>query len=166
MLLGLIFRASAKPKRSITSWRNESTGVLPTTIGSSASTSFQSNGARGTYLSNSGAILQRGGSEHGSTYKAPLPYSEKAGYGFGTGGEKAAGLKGFLLKKPEEALPRYMPPPPRHSRNGAKRSSSSSSESSSHSRRSSRDSEGSRSRSPSPGRDRSTPRFKSSPTAL
>jgi hypothetical protein len=32
----------------------------------------------------------------------------KVGYGFGRQGEKAAGLKGFLLQKPEESLPRYV----------------------------------------------------------
>lgn len=172
MLLGLIFRASAKPKRSVTSWRNESKPVLPTHTGSSGTTKVTASfaiGRRDTYFPDSGTTLQRGGSEHGSTYKSPLPYSEKVGYGFGTYGEKAAGLKGFLLQKPEEALPRYMTPPPALSRNGTKRSSSSSFESPSHRRSESQDSEGSRSRShrsPSPSEGRRTPHFKSSPTAL
>jgi hypothetical protein len=32
-------------------------------------------------------------------------------YGFGNKGEKAAGLKGFLITKPLETLPRYAPKP-------------------------------------------------------
>jgi len=35
----------------------------------------------------------------------------KAGYGFGRQGEKAAGLRGFILQKPEESLPKYVAPP-------------------------------------------------------
>lgn len=32
-----------------------------------------------------------------------------SGFGFGRQGEKAAGLKGFLISKPLESLPRYAP---------------------------------------------------------
>lgn len=32
-----------------------------------------------------------------------------AGFGFGRQGEKKAGLKGFLISKPLESLPRYAP---------------------------------------------------------
>ena len=32
-----------------------------------------------------------------------------AGFGFGRQGEKAAGLKGYLISKPVESLPRYAP---------------------------------------------------------
>jgi len=168
MFLGLIFRASAKPRRSISSWRTESKGVLPTHTGSSTSTKTQSaflNRSLSTYSPHH----QRDNSEHGSTYKGPLSDSEKAGYGFGTRGEKTAGLKGFLLKKPEEALPRYMSPPPALSRNGTKRSSSSSFETPSHRRSDSRDSEGGQSsshRSSSPSEGRRAPHFESSPTAI
>ncbi|KAK0476074.1 hypothetical protein IW261DRAFT_1552303 [Armillaria novae-zelandiae] len=35
----------------------------------------------------------------------------KAGFGFGRQGEKAAGLKGFLISKPLESLPRYAAKP-------------------------------------------------------
>jgi len=172
MFLGLVFRASAKPKRSITSWRTESKGVLPTHTGSSTSTKTHSAFLTRTpsaFSPNHSSILQRGNSEHGSLYKSPLTSSEKAGYGFGTRGEKTAGLKGFLLKKPEEALPRYMSPSPALSRNGTKRSSSSSSEAPSHRRSDSRDSEGGQSsshRSSSPGEGRRAPHFESSSTAI
>ena len=33
--------------------------------------------------------------------------SDKAGFGFGRQGEKAAGMKGFLISKPIESSPRY-----------------------------------------------------------
>jgi len=49
-----------------------------------------------------------------STTKSEEVHSEKekyAGFGFGRQGEKAAGLKGFMLSKPVEALPRYAPRP-------------------------------------------------------
>lgn len=32
-----------------------------------------------------------------------------AGFGFGRQGEKAAALKGYLISKPVESLPRYVP---------------------------------------------------------
>jgi hypothetical protein len=31
------------------------------------------------------------------------------GFGFGRQGEKAAGLKGYLISKPVESLPKYAP---------------------------------------------------------
>ncbi|KAJ3576858.1 hypothetical protein NP233_g132 [Leucocoprinus birnbaumii] len=170
MLLGLIYRASAKSKRSITTWRTESKGVLPTHTGSSDATRVQSTFANvpsSSYFLRPGANLQRGGSEHGSTYKSPVPTDEKSGYGFGTRAEKAAGLRGFLLKKPEEALPRYASPPPALSRNGTQRSSRSSFESRSHRRHDSQASESSGYSGRSSSQDsRSPPRFKSSPTAI
>ena len=171
IFLGLIFRASAKPKRSIQSWRNESKGALPTHINSS-DTKAQSSfvvGRHSTYFPNFKAGLDRGSSERGGTYKSLVSYDEKVGYGFGTHGEKAAGLKGFLLRKPQEALPRYMSPPPSLSRNGTKRPSDSSSESPRHQKCDSQASEGDYStprRSPSPREGRQVPQFKSSPTAI
>ena len=87
MLLGLIFRESAKEKRSITSWRAESKGILPT-----------AHDNRPVFTRASPATVQRSfypendqpdTSEFG-TWKNP----EKAGYGFGRQGEKTAGLRG------------------------------------------------------------------------
>ncbi|THH20890.1 hypothetical protein EW146_g573 [Bondarzewia mesenterica] len=101
MVLGLIFRASAKPKRSIATWRAEKASVLPTSItkqptsASSFSSSFRHSlfGDRKTDTSEFGV-------------------TGKAGYGFGRQGETKAGLKGFLLTKPVESLPRYATRPP------------------------------------------------------
>ena len=74
IFLGLVFRESAKDKRSFTSWRSESRTVLPTHDPKSAGSA--------SYLS--------------STYgdKRRQSDDEKAGYGFGRQGEKQAGLKG------------------------------------------------------------------------
>lgn len=168
MFLGLIFRASAKPKRSIESWKNESRGALPTHTDSSdtkAQPSFVV-GHNSTYFPNFKAGLDRSSSERGGTYKSLVSYDEKVGYGFGTHGEKAAGLRGFLLRKPQEALPMYMSPPPSLSRNGTKRSSNSSFESPRHQNHASEGDYSTPRRSPSPHEGRQVPQFKSSPTAI
>ncbi|KAH7929636.1 hypothetical protein BV22DRAFT_1109755 [Leucogyrophana mollusca] len=111
MLLGLIFRESAKSRRSITAWRDESKGVLPTThmpatvnLNRAASSSSAS---APSFTSSVYAEKTRDLAEFG----AARSNSGKAGYGFGRQGEKAAGLKGFLISKPLESLPRYAPRP-------------------------------------------------------
>ncbi|KAK7048327.1 hypothetical protein R3P38DRAFT_2868684 [Favolaschia claudopus] len=73
ILAGLLFRESAKLKRSITTWREHSQNVLPTHVA-------------------------------GSDEK-----ERTAGFGFGRQGERAAGLKGYLISKPLESLPRFAP---------------------------------------------------------
>ncbi|KIM48668.1 hypothetical protein M413DRAFT_437852 [Hebeloma cylindrosporum] len=110
MLLGLIFRESAKPKRSITSWRAEAKGILPTT--SDQRPVF----VNATPIVSSVFSQEKGQQVHVSHETVTDAHSfrstEKAGYGFGRQGEKAAGLRGFILQKPEESLPRYASPPP------------------------------------------------------
>ena len=49
-------------------------------------------------------------SKEGST-GADSTQGKFAGFGFGRQGEKAAGLKGYLISKPVESLPRYVPKP-------------------------------------------------------
>jgi len=96
ILAGLIFRESAKAKRSITSWRDHAKSALPTHVAgvdirpvASAAPSFVSS-------------VFKGGDDK--------PQGEaKIGYGFGVQGEKAAGLRGYLISKPIESLPRYAP---------------------------------------------------------
>ncbi|KAJ7109703.1 hypothetical protein C8R43DRAFT_1243214 [Mycena crocata] len=90
MLAGLIFRQSAKSKRSITSWREHAKNALPTHVAgvdirpvATAAPSFVSSVFKG---------------EEKAT-------GEKTGYGFGTRGERVAGLKGYLISKPVESLP-------------------------------------------------------------
>ncbi|KAG2350082.1 hypothetical protein BDR05DRAFT_902073 [Suillus weaverae] len=107
MFLGLLFRESAKSRRSITSWREDAKGVLPTTNlrpaanldlnRSGSSSSGQSSASSTMYEEKTRGVTEFGAARNGS----------RAGYGFGRQGEKAAGLKGFLISKPLESLPRY-----------------------------------------------------------
>lgn len=111
MLLGLIFRESAKEKRCIASHQDGSKGVLPT-----------ANDQRPVFVNASPAFVSNMFTGDSEKARDESPYStwrstdrtldEKAGYGFGRQGEKAAGLRGFILQKPEESLPRYATPPP------------------------------------------------------
>jgi len=138
MLLGLIFRESAKEKRSISTWRAEAKGVLPQStsdgpkkfmltgnsgpfVSRNLSTNIRNEKSDGYGWSNGGDNLK---SEHGSFRSI-----DKQGYGFGRQGEKAAELKGYLLQRPEDSLPRYASPPPPSgnlARNKSSRSSTSS----------------------------------------
>lgn len=79
MLAGLIFRESAKSKRSITSWRDHAKNALPTHVAgvdvrpiATAAPSFVS-----------------------SVFKEKPQEEPKIGNGFGRQGERAAGLKGM-----------------------------------------------------------------------
>ncbi|KAJ7270913.1 hypothetical protein C8J57DRAFT_1320004 [Mycena rebaudengoi] len=93
MLAGLIFREGAKSKRSVTSWREHAKNSLPTHVAgvdirpvATAAPSFVS-----------------------SVFKGDEKAPGEPGYGFGVKGERAAGLKGYLISKPLESLPRYAP---------------------------------------------------------
>ena len=107
MLLGLIFRESAKSYRSITAWREEAKGILPTTTTEKpifTSNSLSRNLQKDPFSTPRVTIVRH----DTSVSDAPSWSStEKVGYGFGRQGEKAAGLRGFILQKPEESLPRY-----------------------------------------------------------
>jgi len=151
MLLGLIFRESAKDKRSITSWRSDSKKILPLSYDpkSASSPSFLSS----TYKEEKG----RQSDDFVGGFKG-----DKAGYGFGRQGEKQAGLKGFILQKPEESLPRYAPKIPGDRVVSVR--SSTSSHSSHHSRHSSVSSDASDSS--HHDEHAPVPTFKSSGTAL
>ncbi|EIM89702.1 uncharacterized protein STEHIDRAFT_153546 [Stereum hirsutum FP-91666 SS1] len=114
MLLGLIFRESAKSKRSIRAWRSGSASVLPVQAqmtGTTAVTShYTGSGANGN--GNKGARSTFRQSLFGGRKADPLEFGEKgsmdkSSFGFGRQGEKKAGLKGFLLTRPLESLPRY-----------------------------------------------------------
>lgn len=58
-------------------------------------------GASNNNMSEKPAMNNNGGNGSG----------EHAGFGFGRQGEKQAGLKGFLISRPVESLPRYVPKP-------------------------------------------------------
>jgi len=117
MLLGLIFRESAKAKRSITSWRAESKGVLPTHSDKRpvfvnatpyVSSVFSGQHEKGLASPQVTIIRQDTSASDAPSWKS----TEKVGLGFGRQGEKAANLRGFILQKPEESLPRYVSPAP------------------------------------------------------
>ncbi|TFK88319.1 hypothetical protein K466DRAFT_585646 [Polyporus arcularius HHB13444] len=102
MLLGL-FREKVKHKRSIMSWREEAKGVLP------SHKDLRPPFARptSTFM---GRVFNRG--ENAATETG------YRGNGFGRQGQKAAGLKGFVISRPVESLPRYAQSPSDGSRAG------------------------------------------------
>lgn len=88
MLLGLIFRESAKERRSIRAWRAGPQDTLPTHL------------PRATNLNRSGTAASGRSFTSSTVYEEKLPEPDtarsvnRAGYGFGRQGEKAAGMKG------------------------------------------------------------------------
>lgn len=173
MVLGLIFRQYAKQKRSITYWRAENKGILPNIHTGKPQPIFVN--ATPGVVSHQFTGNEKDSKDFG-LWRNNSSGSEKAGYGFGRQGEKTAGLRGFILKKPEESLPRYATPTPannNHQRPVSYRSSVSSTSSSSSFaspyRKSARTTDSGleyadeHEREPSPTRP---PMFKSSPTAL
>jgi len=86
IILALIFGSEVKAHRCILSWRNKAP-ELPT-IAKSASSSF---------------------SEKGHRTNTDGSHDNLAGYGFGRQGFDKNGMKGFLISKPIESLPKYTP---------------------------------------------------------
>ncbi|KAF4612146.1 hypothetical protein D9613_003864 [Agrocybe pediades] len=138
ILAGLIFRESAKVKRSITSWKEQAKGVIPTHVGPVNITPLTSTVlSSAPYVSraNTGVSADAKMSAHGPAdfpfVGSPAPSSatlvsrsntgvsfdggiltkEKlaSSMGFGRQAEKAAALRGYSISKPEESLPRYAP---------------------------------------------------------
>lgn len=113
MLLGLLFREGAKQKRSITAWRAANNGILPTAhtakdvpVFVNASPAYVPRQFTGSEKSDRPDTAEFG------RWRNNGAGEEKAspGYGFGRQGEKAAGLRGFILQRPDETLPRYAAP--------------------------------------------------------
>ena len=108
ILLGLIFRESARTKRSISPWRAGVQGVLPTSVSKDNRLVFNSTFAIFSSRTTPGGeitpyVMYQDATDSGSS-------TEKAGYGFGRQGEKPAALGGSVLQKPDELLPRYTAP--------------------------------------------------------
>ena len=91
IVLGLIFRERAKERRSIMSWRAEARGVLPKTQDLRPPFARPQSGFMAS-------IFNKGGDKPEADWKA--------GYGFGTAGEKKAGLKGAWLNRQLSVNPR------------------------------------------------------------
>ncbi|KAI9571923.1 hypothetical protein HD554DRAFT_2168731 [Boletus coccyginus] len=97
MLVGLIFREKAKDKRSILSWRERGKDVLPSHV-----RGVDIRPVTGALSS----VLSRD-EKAGDPSRTPSDASSRSGMGFGRQGEKAAGLKGFVLTKPVETLSKH-----------------------------------------------------------
>ncbi|KAJ7461659.1 hypothetical protein FB451DRAFT_486627 [Mycena latifolia] len=100
MLLGLIFREGAKAKRSLRGKRDAPKGIIAADI--------RPQFANGPVFVNASPQFEKGDDVSFATWKS----TDKANYGFGRQGEKAAGLRGFMIQRPEESLPRYASPTP------------------------------------------------------
>lgn len=128
MLLGLVFREGAKTKRSINHYHSApsstSKGVLPVFVNASPAFSNTNTGSSAFSTPKSAPAADFGSWKSSADSLGYNTGNEKAGYGFGRQGEKAAGLRGFMLQKPEEALPRYASPSPAPSTRSASRSAS------------------------------------------
>ncbi|KAJ6531148.1 hypothetical protein B0H19DRAFT_1082112 [Mycena capillaripes] len=98
MLLGLIFREGAKSKRSLRAKR-DAKGII--------ATGPQFDTASPQFVNN-----VFGPEKTDNMSFASWKSTDKANYGFGRQGEKAAGLRGFMIQRPEETLPRYASPTP------------------------------------------------------
>jgi len=98
IFMGLLFRGKGRYKRSFTAWKDNKS-VLP---------SISDIGRPNAILTSNSFVS--GVSEIGE--KAKMGFGRQLdSYGFGTKGEKTAGLKGFLITKPLETLPRYAAKP-------------------------------------------------------
>lgn len=84
ILVGLIWRESARAKRSLTSWREQAKSVLPTHV---AGVDVQPAMSKAT--STASSVVS-------SLFTGKDQSSSKAGFGFGRQGEKVAGLNGRL----------------------------------------------------------------------
>jgi len=92
MLVGLIWRESAKSKRSLAYWRDQAKSVLPTHTANGDNCHVTAATTSASFVS---SIVS--GSDK----------SSKSGLGFGRQGEKSAALKGYLISRPVESLPHY-----------------------------------------------------------
>ncbi|KAI0920564.1 hypothetical protein AcW1_002267 [Taiwanofungus camphoratus] len=125
ILLGLIFRESAKARRALTSWREAD--VLPRssahgTLSRSYSTRTQSYASPRSGPRPLLTAMSTGGSgaswdrwekfdKEGAGAETARSMSQRSGMGFGRQGEKAALMRGATLTRPAEALPTYIPRP-------------------------------------------------------
>ncbi|KAN0079932.1 hypothetical protein V8E55_009498 [Tylopilus felleus] len=95
ILVGLIFRERSKDKRSILSWRERGRDVLPSHV-------------RGADIQPvTGTLSSLRAEKTGDTTLIGSDISSRSGMGFGRQGEKSATLKGFILTKPVESLPKH-----------------------------------------------------------
>jgi hypothetical protein len=117
MLVGLIFRAKGKPRRSITAWKERAKDVLPAPVLGGFEKGMEFSRAVGVepprFMSNVFDTHQQipRNDTGDSGMSRSTTGTSRSGLGFGRQGEKAAELKGFILTRPVESLPRYIPKP-------------------------------------------------------
>jgi len=118
ILVGLIFREKSKPRRSITAWKERAKDVLPPPVLGGIEKGMEFSRAVGVepprFMSNvfdTPNHIPRNDTGDSGVSRSTTSTSNKSGFGFGRQGEKAAGLKGFVLTRPIESLPRYAPKP-------------------------------------------------------
>lgn len=92
MLIGLIFRESAKQRRSIRAWRAGPQDTLPTHLAPAANLNRSATSTSGQSYSSS-TVYEEKSRDHAEFGDARS--ASRAGYGFGRQGEKAAGMKGL-----------------------------------------------------------------------
>lgn len=96
ILLGLVFRQHARPRRALTAWRERAKDVLPAPVVAAADTL-----ASRVFHKDAGVP----GAEQADAAGLPERF---AGLGFGRQGEKAAmAAKSMFISRPLESLPRY-----------------------------------------------------------
>jgi len=100
ILLGLVFSVKAKQKRSVRAWRSGSDDVLPP-VGEKRPAFTRPDSSYVASFFKPSEKQEFGASPTNGT---------TSGFGFGKHGEKAAGLKGFLISKPLESFPNHSPP--------------------------------------------------------
>lgn len=122
MLVGLIFREKVKIRRSFTAWKERAKDVLPPPVVGGFEKGMEFSRAVGIEptrfvpnIFDTKPIPRNDTGESGMSRSTTT--TSKTGLGFGRQGEKAAELKGFLITRPVEALPRYVqkPAPSEHS---------------------------------------------------
>jgi len=110
MLVGLIFREKVKPRRSITAWKERAKDVLPPPVLGGFEKGMEFSRAVGNVFNTPNHVPRNDTGDSGVS-RSTTGTSNKSGLGFGRQGEKAAELKGFILTRPVESLPRYAPKP-------------------------------------------------------
>ncbi|KAI0354294.1 hypothetical protein OH77DRAFT_1426377 [Trametes cingulata] len=107
ILLGLIYRESAKTRRSRDAWRTRFDGVVvPGMQGPPRQLVMASTGGSGVTWE---SRAERGEVQGADASRSGSLSSQKSGMGFGRQGEKAALARGYTVSRPEEALPTYVP---------------------------------------------------------
>jgi len=104
ILIGLIWRQSARSKRSVTSWKDHAKSALPTHVAGVDVRSV----SPPQFMSN---MFPGGDEKVREMYTGSSTQTSKSSNGFGRQGEKAAALNGYLISKPLESVPRFAPKP-------------------------------------------------------